>query len=87
LLSVSLIDNPREFLFQNKSGQPFNPKSFSDWTANRLSILFKKQFTLTLFRHIFISNLDPNTPAETLIEISKNMGHSITQQMLYRWRE
>ena len=86
LLSASLIDNPREFLFQNKSGQPFNPKSFSDWAANRLSILFKKQFTLTLFRHIFISNLDPNTPAETLIEISKKMGHSITQQMLYRWK-
>ena len=29
--------------------------------------------------------LEPNTPAETLIEISKKMGHSITQQMLYRW--
>lgn len=86
LLSASLIDNPREFLFQNKLGQPFNPKSFSDWTANRLSILFKKQITLTLFRHIFISSLDPNTPAETLIEISKKMGHSIVQQMLYKWK-
>jgi hypothetical protein len=85
LLSVSLTNNPRKFLFQNKSGQPFNHKSFSVWAANRLSILFKKQFTITLFRHIFISNLDPNTPAETLIEISKKMGHSITQQMLYRW--
>lgn len=86
LLSLSLIDNPREFLFQNKLGQPFNPKSFSDWAANRLSILFKKQFTLTLFRHIFISSLDPNTPAEILIEISKKMGHSIVQQMLYKWK-
>ena len=40
-----------------------------------------------MFRHIYISNLDQNTSAEHLIDISKKMGHSITQQMLYKWKE
>jgi hypothetical protein len=85
IYSISL--QPRTFLFQNKNGDCFTPKTFSDWASKRLTKLFKKQFTLTLFRHIYISNLDPNTSAEVLIDISKKMGHTITQQMLYRWKD
>jgi hypothetical protein len=40
-----------------------------------------------MFRHLYISQLDSNTPAEQLLEISKKMGHSITQQMLYKWKD
>ena len=86
-LQLSLTQNPRTFLFQNKNGDCFTRNGFSKWSTIKLSQLFKKEFTLTLFRHIFISNLDPKTSAEELHDISRKMGHSITQQMLYRWKE
>lgn len=86
-LMVSLKEMPRKFLFVNKFGNCFKRKTFSDWASKRLSALFQKQFTLTMFRHIYISGLDPDTSAEVLLDISKKMGHSITQQFLYRWRE
>jgi hypothetical protein len=85
-LQLSLTQNPRTFLFQNKNGDSFTRTAFSQWASIKLSQIFKKEFTLTLFRHIFISNLDPKTSSEKLLEISKKMGHSITQQMLYKWR-
>ena len=86
-LIMSLKQNPRTFLFELKPGHTFNRKTFSEWTAKKLTSIFKAEFTITLFRHIYISNLDPNTPAETLFDISRKMGHTITQQMLYKWKE
>jgi hypothetical protein len=86
-LIMSLKENPRTFLFEIKPGQPFNRKTFSEWTTKKLTSILKSEFTITLFRHIYISNLDPNTPAEVLYDISRKMGHTITQQMLYKWKE
>jgi hypothetical protein len=86
-LSASLTLQPRTFLFDNREGKCFTRKLFSDWASQRLTALFKKKFTLTMFRHIYISTLDLNTPAGELLEISRKMGHSITQQMLYKWKE
>lgn len=85
-LIISLTKNPRPFLFIN-NGKCFTRKTFSEWATKKLTTLFKKEFTLTMFRHIYISHLDLNTSAEQLLEISKKMGHSITQQMLYKWKE
>jgi hypothetical protein len=86
LLLLSLSKYPRTFLFCNND-KCFTRKTFSEWATKRLTTLFKKEFTLTMFRHIYISNLGQNTSAEQLIEISKKMGHSITQQMLYKWKD
>jgi len=86
LLLLSLSKYPRTFLFCN-SDKSFTRKTFSEWATKRLTTLFKKEFTLTMFRHIYISNLGQNTSAEQLIDISKKMGHSITQQMLYKWKD
>lgn len=86
-LSASLALQPRTFLFDNRNGKCFTRKLFSEWAAQRLTALFKKKFTLTLFRHIYISTLDLNTPPRELLEISRKMGHSITQQMLYKWKK
>jgi hypothetical protein len=85
-LLLSLEKIPRTFLFINND-KCFTRKTFSEWATKKLTTLFKKEFTLTMFRHLYISQLDSNTPAEQLIEISKKMGHSITQQMLYKWKE
>lgn len=86
-LILSLSQSPRTFLFPNKDGKSFTRKTFSEWATKKLTSLFKKEFTLTMFRHIYISTLDLNTPPSELLEISKKMGHSITQQMLYKWKE
>jgi hypothetical protein len=86
-LVLSLTNNPRTFLFELKPGIAFNRKTFSEWATKKLTTIFKKEFTLTMFRHIFISNLDANSSPEILYDISRKMGHSITQQMLYRWKE
>lgn len=85
-LLLSLSKHPRTFLFCNND-KCFTRKTFSEWATKRLTTLFKKEFTLTMFRHIYISNLGQNTSAEQLIDISKKMGHSITQQMLYKWKD
>ena len=86
ILSRSLELFPRKYLFTNPQGKPFNRDSFSKWASMTLMRTFKKEFTLTMFRHIYISNLDPNTPTEILFDISRKMGHTITQQMLYKWK-
>ena len=86
-LVLSLSQKPRSFLFQNKDNKPFSRSRFSDWAAKRLTAIFKKEFTLTFFRHIFISTLDLNTSPAKLLEISNKMGHSLTQQILYKWKE
>jgi len=39
-----------------------------------------------MLRHIYISSLDFNSPPSTLLEIGKKMGHQLSQQMLYKWR-
>lgn len=87
LLSISLKEFPRKYLFTNEQGKPFGRDSFSKWASMKLTRIFKKEFTLTMFRHIYISDLDPNTSTEILYDISRKMGHSLTQQILYRWKE
>jgi integrase len=86
LLAHSLSLSPRRFLFVNRFGHPFSRNNFSIWAANLLEKTLHYPFTLTIFRHLYISHLDPTmTPAE-LQKISLKMGHSLTQQMLYRWK-
>ena len=86
-LTLSLQNEPRKYLFVNNHGEPFSRNRFSVWGGNRLADIFKKGLTLTMLRHIYISSLDLNSPPAVLIEIGKKMGHHITQQMLYKWRD
>jgi hypothetical protein len=86
LLSISLHGQPRKYLFVTEHGKPFTRDSFSKWASRKLFTIFKKEFTLTMFRHIYISNIDINSSPEILFEISRKMAHSITQQILYRWK-
>jgi hypothetical protein len=86
-LTLSLQTAPRSFLFTNLQGKPFTRDSFSKWASHTFLAVFKKELTLTMFRHIYIADLDLNSSPEILFEISRKMGHSITQQMLYNWKE
>jgi hypothetical protein len=86
-LSLSLKSTPRKYLFMYESGKPFTRDSFSKWASMKLLHTFKKELTLTMFRHIYIASLDLNSSPEILYDISRKMGHSLTQQMLYNWKE
>ena len=86
-LVESLILNPRSYLFVNKFGEPFNRYTFSHWANQQLETIFKKGLTLTMLRHMFISTIDFNhsTP-EQLQKIGNQMGHNVSQQLLYKWK-
>ena len=86
-LVQSLSINPRTYLFVNKFGEPFNRYTFSHWATQQLETIFKKGLTLTMLRHMFISTIDFNqsTPEE-LQKIGHQMGHNVSQQLLYKWK-
>ena len=86
LLAHSLSIQPRTFLFVNRFNKPFERNNFSIWASELLQKTLQKPFTLTLFRHIYISHLDPTMTPGELQTISQKMGHSLTQQLLYRWK-
>ena len=87
LLVDSLAAKPRSYLFVNKFGEPFNRYTFSHWANQQLESIFKKGLTLTMLRHMFISTIDFNrsTPEE-LQAIGQQMGHNVSQQLLYKWK-
>ncbi len=85
-LIASLELFPRNYLFVSSECNLFTRDTFSAWAAKLLTKVFKRTFTLTLFRHIYISSLDLNTESGILKDISSKMGHSITMQMMYKWK-
>lgn len=84
-IRLSLEACPREYLFVNADGEPFTRNAFQMWANRTLSRCFGAQFTLTLFRHIYISSLGADLDVKTLEEISRHMGHSLTMQTKYIW--
>jgi hypothetical protein len=86
ILTISLTNQPRNYLFVNKEGNPFTRNGFSIWASNRLLSIFQKGLTLTMLRHIYISSLDFNLPPSTLKQIGDKMGHHLSQQLLYKWK-
>lgn len=83
----SLEANPRNYLFVNKFGEPFNRYTFSHWANQQLESIFKKGLTLTMLRHMFISTIDfNNSTPEELQVIGHQMGHNVSQQLLYKWK-
>lgn len=84
-IRLSLAEAPRDYLFMNADGRPFTRNAFQMWANRVLSRCFGVQFTLTLFRHIYISSLGNDLSVEELDQISRHMGHSITMQTKYIW--
>jgi integrase len=86
IIRLSLQRHPRQYLFVDESGRPYELQNSYTKFANRLlKNIFGKSVTISLLRHSFISGIDFNrtTPAQ-LMEISHNMMHSMVMQQLYR---
>lgn len=90
-IKISLIQYPRKYLFVDRFGNPYNSNSFNKWANTLLKRTFNNPyFSLTMFRHIYLSSPEVNIKDKTLPErkeIAKNMGHSLDMQNQYVFKE
>lgn len=86
-LRVSLEKYPRKYLFVMEDREkPYTRKLFSNWACRTLTRILKKKMTLTVLRHLYISEkIKEETPLYELKEIAKKMGHSRDMQRVYNW--
>lgn len=88
-IKLSLKKQPRSHLFLDKNGQPYVlPKSFANFASNRLSNIFGKRVSLTMFRHAYctkIRNTDMST--ELKEKLAHSMGHSLSMQTSYGYKQ
>jgi hypothetical protein len=87
-IKLSLSERPREYLFVNRYGTPYEKSnSYSTWINNMVRrVLNKPHFTLTMFRHIYLSRKDlpiQDLPITERRRVARSMGHSLSQQNSY----
>lgn len=85
----SLNRKPREYLFVQKNKKPFEkPNSFNKQMNRLLKDKVNENFSLTAFRHIYITRRDLKLEEKSGLErdeVAKIMGHSIATQQNYLW--
>ena len=81
----SLNKNPRNYLFETK-GKPYTSTNFNKWANTHLHKLFNKNFSLTSFRHIYITDYVPQLNDEDKKIVSHIMGHSENMQKGYEMK-
>lgn len=86
-LEESLKKHPRKYLFVMEDKQtPFTRKLFSNWACRTLSRILKQPMTLTVLRHIYITEkIKSNKTATELRDMAMKMGHSRDLQRVYEW--
>lgn len=90
LINISLKHMPREYLFIQKNGKPYDkPNTFNKWANRNLKSVFKKNnISLTTLRHIYITRDDLKLERQSGTfrnEIAIKMGHSVSTQQTYLW--
>ena len=84
-LKLSLKTTPRDWLFVNSSGTPYNSNLYTKWTMRVFASIFKRPLTVALIRHAYINTIDFNTLSiKDKKEIATSMGHTIETQDRYR---
>jgi hypothetical protein len=83
----SLQRFPRTHLFVSpETGKPFTRSAFSGWAARVLKRLFRRPVTLTMLRHMYVSEIDFNKMTYRQMEaLGKQMGHKLETQKQYQW--
>lgn len=89
-IKLSLKNQPRKYLFTMYDDVPYEKENtFNKWANKTLKKIFNNEsFTLTMFRHIYISRRDLKLETKSGLqqdEIAKQMGHSIDRQKRYMW--
>lgn len=82
---ANLERDPRNYLFQDRTGAPYRASSFTKWVNRTLLRLFDKNLTISLIRHAYINTLDFNTLTVQEKElIARDMAHTVGTQDRYR---
>ena len=89
-IKASLKLKPRDFLFIQKNGEPYDkPNTFNRWANRTLKKIFgKKNISLSTLRHIYITRRDLKLEEKSGLErkeIADVMGHSVATQQNYLW--
>lgn len=89
-IKESLKLKPREFIFVQKNGKPYEKSNtFNRWANRTLKSLFdKKNISLSTLRHIYITRRDLKLEERSGLErnkIAQIMGHSVGTQQNYLW--
>jgi len=87
----SNTENYDDHLFITAHGRPFySRQSFTTWANNTLKrIINNSKFSLSMFRHIYLSRPDLKLKDKSLKELSdlgRLMGHSSTMGKMYSWK-
>lgn len=90
MVSISLQQDPRGYLFTTRTGEPYTGATFSCWANRRLHELFGRPLTLSGVRHSYISwtQCSQQWVAATDAEreaLAKCMGHSLATAGAYRF--
>ena len=88
-INLSLEKKQRDYLFIQKNGNPYISNSWNIYANRLLKKIINENFSLTMFRHIYISRPDLDLNNKTLKEkqeIADQMGHSIETQSKYYWK-
>ena len=76
---------PRDWLFEDKNGNPYEPNAFIKLVARRFEKIFDRPLNIGILRHSYINSLDMNTLSMAERQkIARQMGHNYIQQERYR---
>jgi hypothetical protein len=86
-ISASLEQNPREHLFVTPNNKPYSSaKTFVTWANGVLKGVFKKNLSLTLIRHSYLTSLDfSGMTTGDQVRLGRLMGHSVLMQNAYKF--
>lgn len=90
LVLSSLKKHPREYVFVQKDGRPYQTeKTFSAWANYNLKkVLNNDHINLTMLRHIYITeHCNKVMSYKDRTKISDVMGHSVTTQLKYAFND
>ena len=84
-IKISLKNNPREWLFMDRTKNYYRSSSFTKWINRTLKKLFGKPLTISLIRHSYINQLDFNKlTVKQKEDIANDMRHTTNTQDRYR---
>lgn len=89
ILKEYVAEKPSRWLFvDGTSGAPYKLEAFTKWSNRVLKRVTGNEFTsMNAMRHAFVSytrEKEPNMSLKDQLTISKDMGHSIVQNMGYK---
>jgi hypothetical protein len=85
-IKESLNRKPRQWLFEDRSGNPYKPNSINKYINRVLEKLFGKSLTINGIRHSYITAIDFNkTSIKEREQIALQMGHSTALQDRYKF--